>query len=234
MRKPSRASRAILVLEAPWEVDASDALRSSVLPFVEGIAKLAGNVEVYHANFYDKNSFKKALEYLCKCRFENATVYLAAHGYKKKIHDIEIIKALTEIGMQSKSCKITGVMLGSCYVGGNTVEMEVCLEGTHLRWTAGYASECGWLTGTQIDCAILSSMLETEHEDFEDEDFIINRLGDAIKPFNGNAVIGLGYKEEEVLLRDSLRFVIQPTGKGRRAKEVTDEVIEYAYGVEKE
>ena len=35
--------RAILVLESPWELDSHDANRSSVLPFVEGVAKLAGN-----------------------------------------------------------------------------------------------------------------------------------------------------------------------------------------------
>lgn len=47
MRKVSRASRAILVLEAPWALDEADAHRTSVLPFIEGIAKLAGDVEVY-------------------------------------------------------------------------------------------------------------------------------------------------------------------------------------------
>lgn len=50
MRKVSRASRAILVLEAPWALDEADAHRTSVLPFIEGIAKLAGDVEVIPAS----------------------------------------------------------------------------------------------------------------------------------------------------------------------------------------
>jgi hypothetical protein len=33
------ASRAILVLESPWELDDQDANRSSVIPFVEGGSK---------------------------------------------------------------------------------------------------------------------------------------------------------------------------------------------------
>lgn len=232
MRKISRASRAILVLEAPWALDEADAHRSSVLPFIEGVAKLAGDVEVYYATFYDKNSFHKALDHLCKCRFENAIVYLAAHGFKRKIGDVEIIEALSAIGVQSKGCNITGVLLGSCFVGGNTTAMKVCLEGNNLNWSAGYASTCSWLTGTQIDCAILAHMIETGEEDFEDRDLIVGMLGDAIYPFNGDAVIGEDYKEQEVLLRDSLRFIVQPKGSGHRARDVTDEVIGYAYDLE--
>ncbi|MCA1773838.1 MAG: hypothetical protein LC677_15020, partial [Halomonas sp.] len=60
------ASRAILVLESPWELDSQDANRSSVIPFVQGVAKLTGDTDVHHANFYDKKSFEMALECLCK------------------------------------------------------------------------------------------------------------------------------------------------------------------------
>lgn len=57
MAKRHSSNRAILILESPWELDYSDSNRTSVLPFVEGVGKLAGDTEVYHANFYDKNSF---------------------------------------------------------------------------------------------------------------------------------------------------------------------------------
>ena len=63
-------------------LDDGDANRSSVLPFIEGVAKLAGDTEVYHANFYDKRSFEMALDCLCKTKFQNTIVYVAAHGYK--------------------------------------------------------------------------------------------------------------------------------------------------------
>ncbi len=74
------SNRAILILENPWELDSADCNRTSVLPFVEGIAKLAGDTEVFHANFYDKRSFDRALEILCSARFNNAVIYIAAHG----------------------------------------------------------------------------------------------------------------------------------------------------------
>jgi hypothetical protein len=36
------SSNCILVIESPWELDGQDSNRSSVVPFIEGIAKLHG------------------------------------------------------------------------------------------------------------------------------------------------------------------------------------------------
>lgn len=72
--------RAIIVLELPWELDSTDANRSSVLPFISGIAKLAGDTDVLHANFYDESSLLLAAKCLAKSRHKNAVVYDAAHG----------------------------------------------------------------------------------------------------------------------------------------------------------
>ncbi len=52
------SSNCILVIESPWELDGQDSNRSSVVPFIEGIAKLHGDTDVYFLNFYDKSSFK--------------------------------------------------------------------------------------------------------------------------------------------------------------------------------
>ena len=84
------SNRAILILENPWELDEGDCNRTSVLPFVEGIAKLAGDTEVFHANFYDKRSFDRALEILCSARFNNAVIYIAAHGNKGKVGGVKL------------------------------------------------------------------------------------------------------------------------------------------------
>ncbi|HIF9377158.1 TPA: hypothetical protein ACX6R4_000873 [Photobacterium damselae] len=112
------ANRGILVLESPWELDDCDSNRSSVIPFIEGVAKLAGDTEVYHANFYDKKSFEFALKCLCKVRFSNTIVYIAAHGYKKKVGNMKLEDILFAIGSKSKQYNITGIMFGSCFVGG--------------------------------------------------------------------------------------------------------------------
>lgn len=217
--------RAILILESPWELDSADTNRSSVLPFVEGIAKLAGNTDVFHANFYDAKSFKQALDCLLKIEFDNAIVYVAAHGDSKVIGNVKIIEALVNIGERARGKGITGIVLGSCTVGGNTSAIEVCVEGTQLRWAVGYSSTTWWLEGTFIDCSIMANMLELDGDDFSDQNIMISALAQAIAPFSENYCIGMDESDSNVLLKDSLQFVIQPLGRGKRSKLVNDEVF---------
>lgn len=225
MKKKHSANRAILVLEAPWELDNSDSNRTSVTPFVDGIAKYSGDTEIYHANFYDKSSFKKALDCLCKTKFHNTIVYIAAHGYKKEIGNIKLMEALVAIGLKSKEFNITGVMLGSCFVGENKATLEVSLEGTNLKWCAGYSSSSHWLNGTMIDCAILAKMSQLDFEDFSSRDQLIQSFGHAIHHFSSTSVIGTDYKGNDVSLENSLQFVVQPVGQGQKAKTVSSEVF---------
>ncbi|MBT9098939.1 hypothetical protein KFZ76_14630 [Methylovulum psychrotolerans] len=223
--KPHSA-RAILILESPWELDERDANRSSVLPFIEGVSKLAGDIEVYHADFYDKSSFKKALECLCRTKFKNTIVYIAAHGSKNKVGNVKLDDALFLIGEKSRECNITGVMLGTCFVGENTATMEVYIEGTNIKWCAGYSSASTWLEGTLIDCAILKNMLDLDAEDFADRDRLIDSFAQAIAAFSNTFQIGEDYHNNPVKLEDGMAFVVQPTGQGHRARTVTQEVFE--------
>lgn len=48
------ASRAILVLESPWALYDNDANRSSVIPFVQGVAKLTGDTDVHHPALFTR------------------------------------------------------------------------------------------------------------------------------------------------------------------------------------
>lgn len=221
-----RSSRAIIVLEAPWGLDDTDANRTSVLPFVEGIAKYSGDTEVIYANFYDESSFNKALVHLTKCRYKNAVVYLAAHGENDQIGDVDLLNALGAIGKVSKDCNITGVMLGSCFVGGNRSTIEAKIQGSNLHWCVGYASESSWLPGAMIDCSILANMLFLDKRHFESRNSIISNLAHAISSFSDNFFIGKNSEGEPVALVDSLKIVIQPIGQGKRASSVTAEVFE--------
>lgn len=225
MTKP-HASRAILVLESPWGIDESDANRSSVLPFVEGVAKFAGDTEVFHANFYDASSFRKALECLCKVKYSNTTVYIAAHGSKHRIGNVDLIEALVEIGERSRDYNVTGVLLGSCYVGGDSTRLEVCIEESAIRWCVGYASSASWLEGTLIDCAILSAMTELDEDDHRDAGTMIDALADALAPFAPGYRIGTNRRHKDVTLEKSLQAVIQPAGKGYKARNVSAAVFE--------
>lgn len=223
--KKRHANRAILVLESPWELDAGDANRSSVLPFVEGVAKYAGDTDVFHANFYDKSSFKMALACLCKTRYSNTTVYIAAHGGKDAAGGVDLMSILVSIGMESKACNITGVLLGSCYVGQRSDWIEAGIQESSIRWCAGYASSANWLPGTMIDCAILAAVGDLEVEDFGNATSLVNCFGTALAPFSRTNVIGDDNHGRPVKLADSMQFVIQPAGQGNRAKNVSDTVF---------
>jgi hypothetical protein len=85
------ADRAIIVLESPWELDSTDANRSSVLPFINGIAKLTGDTDVLHANFYDESSLLLAAKCLAKSRHKNALVYVAGHGGDGEVGDVDLL-----------------------------------------------------------------------------------------------------------------------------------------------
>lgn len=222
------ANRAILVLESPWGVDDDDANRSSVLPFIEGVAKYAGDTEVFHANFYDKSSFRKALECLCKTRYSNTTVYIAAHGSRSKIGNVDLFEAMVMIGEYSRDYNITGVMLGACYVGQDSTALEVCLEDSAIRWCAGYASSAWWLQGTLIDSAILGAMSDLTADDHSDADTLVDAMATALAQFAANYPIGERRGGREVALQDALQVVIQPAGQGHRARNVSARVFDAA------
>lgn len=226
MARHHYSTRAVLVLEQPWNLDGGDCNRSSVLPFIEGIAKLAGDTEVFHTNFYDKRSFEQALDVLCSARFKNAVIYIAAHGTKKQIGGVRLADLLYAIGEHSKKTNITGIMLGSCFIGSDTAKIEAFIEGTNITWCAGYASESDWLAGTLIDCSILASMLELDKDDLSDRYTMINGIGRALAPFSRTYFIGADEDGNEVSLENSMRVIIQPRGQGNRARHVTDEVLE--------
>lgn len=224
MPKP-HSNRAILVFESPWELDGSDANRSSVLPFVEGIAKYVGDTEVFHANFYDESSFDKALDCLCKTRYRNAIVYIAAHGDDKSVGSVDLMNLFGSISLKSHDYNISGVLLGSCFTGSRSFSLEAGIEDSAIRWCAGYASSVGWLSGTMIDCAILAAASRLTARKFNAND-MIDCFSSALAPFAPTAYIGRNKKETPIELEDSLQFVIQPPGQGHKARNVSAAVFE--------
>ena len=175
MRK-SKSSRAILILESPWQLDDADSNRSSVIPFIEGIAKLAGDTEVFYANFYDLPSFRKAFDCLCKVKYDNSIVYVAAHGSSNSIGSASIEKCLEEVANHSREFNIKGVMLGSCYVGGKADVIINNIHDSNLKWCVGYKAATYWLPSTMIDCSIISHLIELNDNQFSNKATIITAL----------------------------------------------------------
>ncbi|WP_137174098.1 hypothetical protein [Massilia sp. HP4] len=219
------AGRAIIVLESPWELDNEDANRSSVLPFVEGVAKLAGDMDVLHANYYDEASKEIAMKCLAKSPYRNTIVYIAAHGDGDQAGHVELLDIFEIVEKYAETCNITGVLIGSCYGAKDLLNLEVGIEGGGLRWSAGYASSAYWLPRTQVDCAILARMSELPPAAYRSADRMINVLGDAISTFSPRGPIGKDSDGDEVSLADSLRFMVQPEGQGHKARDVSEPVF---------
>lgn len=224
----SKSKNAILVFESPWKLDDYDANRSSVLPFVQGIAKMHGDTEVYSLNFYNKKSFEIALECLCRQKFDNTLVYIAAHGSKSRIGDVSLDDILSAINEKSKKFNIKGLMLGSCFAGSKPHRLEQFIEGSRLTWCAAYSSSCYWLQGTMLDCALLHSALNIEDAHYKTHEEMQEAFAEAVAPFAPRAVIGTDSKDQPVALSESLKVVIQPEGRGFRARLSSEEIFDLA------
>jgi len=222
MRTP-QTKGAILILESPWELNAHDANRSSVYPFFDGLAKRYGDIEVSRATFYDEQSFDDGLDKLCRVPHRNTVVYVAAHGSTTHA-GAHLTDVTCSVRRRSKEFNITGMLLGSCYAGYATKAHQLGLEGSHLRWIIGYASACEWLTGTMIDCALLDEAVRFQKNSFSRNN-LVKRFSQALMPFSSGTPIGLDIGKDPMALRDSLQIVVQPTGPGKRAAVISDEVF---------
>lgn len=218
------SKRAILVLESPWELDETDANRSSVMPFVEGVGRLAGDTVVHYANFYDKKSFEKGLECLCKGNLKSRIVYVAAHGENDRIGNVKLMDLLTAIAEKSEEFQIDGIVLGACFAGGKTIDIEACIQNTRLRWCVGYNAAVDWLRASLVDCSVLSAMSSLRSDVYRNRERLISKISGAIEPFNPYMAIGTDANQNSVTLQEALSVVIQPVGQGYKAKEVSDEI----------
>ena len=219
-----RSNRAILVLESPWELDETDANRTSVFPFVEGVGKLAGDTAVHYANFYDEGSFRKGLDCLCKGNLKSRIVYIAAHGERDRVANIKLIKLLNAVAERSRDYNIEGVVLGACFVGGNTSQIEGCIESSGLKWCVGYNAAISWLPASLVDCSILAAMSRLRSDVFKSRERLISKLAESLALFDPQTTIGESVEEEAVSLQEALKIVVQPVGQGFKAKDVSEEL----------
>ncbi len=113
--------------------------------------------------------------------------------------------------------------MGACRAGHDTISMEVYSEGTNLRWCAGYSANVAWLEGTLLDCAILARMLYLDDEEYEELDLMVNAMAEAIAPFSKS--FGIGTRNGEKRLDQSIEIVMRAKGKGKRARSVTSDVF---------
>ncbi|MBY9935361.1 hypothetical protein [Pseudomonas aeruginosa] len=65
-----------------------------------------------------------------------------------------------------------------------------------------------------------------DEEELSDRATMIELLAQALAPFSRTYVIGEDTDDNAMTMEESIRVVMQPSGRGNRARHVTDEVLE--------
>jgi hypothetical protein len=217
---------AILILEQPWFGLGENPNRASVYPFFLGLEKLTDNVKVYHTVFYEKISFRQALDDLSTARFDNLFLYVAAHGSGGKIAGLQSKGVFADIKRIAETVNIVGAVIGSCFSGTRPENFVRCMAGSRLTWMVGYNCAVDWLPATLIDLSIFSSMISLDGNQLKSRDVIFNKLKHGITYFNQNKVIGSSADlSESYNTKKSVSIFVQHRAGGTRPKDMTQELV---------
>jgi len=223
---------ALIILERPWnllrrgsavEIDQNVV---SVLPYFQGLERTNGNFDLYHTNFYEAKSFELAFDELTQLNYENYYVYIACHGDGLRLGGMNLTTVLNKINSKAQEQNIVGVLLGSCLVGKNTTHLEVYTESSSIVWKIGYKCSVDWLEGTLVDLKLFNNLMTLSEEELADKDAILNEMQLALNVYNPMASIGCDKNSSSMAISDSLTAIIQPKGKGQRAKDYSHLLFE--------
>ena len=226
------SSTALLVIEGLWWTPEQKPKRPSVLLFLEGLESYRGDFNIYYANFYEKNGFRRALEDdLTNTREDRLFLYVAAHGTGKRIGGLKartgmklpaMFRAVRDAANYSN---IEGVLIGSCSVGNNIEDFISTTKNSSIAWIFGYTCEIGWMASTLIDVSIFEHLMKLKKSDLKDREKIISAFAKALRRFNGDYPLCKG-KENSVLLRNAITLVVQPRGPKEKAQDETPALLE--------
>ncbi|MCL1140874.1 hypothetical protein [Shewanella pneumatophori] len=223
---------ALIILERPWNLfrrESSVAIDQnvvSVLPYFQGLERTNGNFDLYHTNFYEAKSFDLALDELTQLNYANYYVYIACHGSGLRLGGMNLTTLLGKVSAKAKERNIVGVLLGSCLVGKNTSHLEVYTESSSIVWQLGYKCSVDWLEGTLLDLKFFNNLMVLNEEELADNDSILDEMKSALSTYNPMASIGVDKNGSSMLISESLTAIIQPKGKGQRAKDYSHLLFE--------
>ena len=218
---------ALLVIEGLWWTPEQKPKRPSVLQFLEGLESYRGDFNIYYANFYEKEGFRRALEDdLTNTRERRLFLYIAAHGTGKRIGGLKartgmklpaMFKAVKDAGNYSN---IEGVLIGSCSVGNNIGDFISTTKNSSLAWIFGYTCEIGWMVSTLIDVSILEHLMKLKKNDLMDRKKIVSAFVKALRRFNGDYPL-CREKGRSIPLKDAITLVVQPRSPKEKAQDET-------------
>jgi hypothetical protein len=226
-QRDGMSGTALLVIEGLWWTPEQKPKRPSVLPFLEGLEGFRGDFNIYYANFYEKEGFRRALEDdLTNTREDRLFLYVAAHGTGKRIGGLKartgmklpaMFKAVKDAGNYSN---IEGVLIGSCSIGNNIDDFISTTKNSSIAWIFGYTCEIGWMASTLIDVSIFEHLMKLKKTDLKDRKKIVNTFAKALRRFNGDYLLCKG-KGNNMLLKDAITLVVQPRGPKEKAQDET-------------
>jgi hypothetical protein len=183
---------ALLVIEGLWWTPEQKPKRPSVLAFLEGLEGYRGDFNIYYANFYEKEGFRRALEdELTNTREDRLFLYVAAHGTGKRIGGLKAKTGMKfpvmfrAVRSAANYSNIEGVLIGSCSVGNNIDDFISTTKNSHIAWIFGYTCEIGWMTSTLIDVSIFEHLMKIRRSDLKSRKKILDAFEKAFGASTG-------------------------------------------------
>jgi hypothetical protein len=168
---------------------------------------------------------------LTHTREERLFLYVAAHGYTRMFGGLgakkgmQISTLMREVKKAANYSDIEGVVFGSCNIGLNVDDFIQTVKGSHIAWMFGYTCEIDWMTSTFIDVSIFEYMMGQKKGDLRSGEHIIETVAAALNRFNPEFFI-CSEENDRVMLKDAIRLVIQPRGRGKKPIDATSRLIE--------
>jgi len=225
------SSTALLVIEGHWWTSEEKPKRPSVLHFLEGLESVQGDFNIYYANFYEKEGFRRALDDdLTNTREDRLFLYVAAHGTGKRIGGLKsktgmklpaMFKAVKNAANYSN---IEEVLIGSCSIGNNIEDFISTTKSSSIAWIFGYTCEIGWMASTLIAVSIFEHLMRLNKRDLKSRKKILDAVVKALRRFNGDYVL-CKEKSKNIPLKDALTIVVQPRVPGKKAQDETAEFL---------
>lgn len=234
------SKKALLVLERPWYSLSDSPLQCSVLPFFQSVERLDRNISVYHAGFFERESFRAALSHLMSHSHERSILYVASHGDGKHLAGndgapkVRLSTALVDIFLKASKVKnIEGVLLGSCFLGNSDDSIGMLFGGSGVRWVVAYTAAINWLPSSLIDMQIVSKMAAASSKDFTSIDKMTTLFAAALSLFNPDSEMAEDEGGKPVALKNAIRIWVRRSGQGNHGvNDITEQVAKQAWKLE--